>query len=434
MGSYVISVSAGTGCYRHIQISKSATLYRLHQAIIGAFDFDDDHGHAFFMDNKYWSSGAAYFSSEMRNSNGTTKKAKLEKLRLSKGNQFKYIFDFGDEWRFQCKVLREVDEPADIPRVIRSVGESPEQYPVFDPWDADVDPEDDDDDDWDDEDVPLSREQLDRLYAQIPLEKWEIDRIHKYMDAAANLYGLISLVKLLEIYNSQNPPIEETAFVMATVAINLEENPYFIIGWDDLEQYSPAEALVAGELAADYLFVDHPWEEIRALRRAQGSKPYKALAKEEFLKYAEPGYFPNTPQKKAMTEYLRRRENSLSRTPEDFCSGIQDLIVIDTPLREILNITVSEGLTFDKHWDIGEFASLYQELSNHTHKHSNRGHTPVELTAVVNDAKQEKKKPPAGQMSLFEPNAQKPKGKLSRNRRCPCGSGKKYKNCCGKNK
>ena len=33
MGSYVISVSAGTGCYRHIQISKTATLHRLHKAI-----------------------------------------------------------------------------------------------------------------------------------------------------------------------------------------------------------------------------------------------------------------------------------------------------------------------------------------------------------------------------------------------------------------
>ena len=38
MGSYVISVSAGTGCYRHIQISKTATLHRLHKAIIAAFD------------------------------------------------------------------------------------------------------------------------------------------------------------------------------------------------------------------------------------------------------------------------------------------------------------------------------------------------------------------------------------------------------------
>ena len=56
------------------------------------------------MDNKHWSGYAAFFSSKMR----------------------------GDEWRFQCKVLRELEEQTDIPGVIRRVGESPEQYPEID--------------------------------------------------------------------------------------------------------------------------------------------------------------------------------------------------------------------------------------------------------------------------------------------------------------
>lgn len=131
MGSYVISVSAGTGCYRHIQISKNATLYKLHKAIINAFDFEDDHAHAFFMDNHYWSGYAAFFSMKMHGDERLTKSYKLEKLNLSKGDQFKYLFDFGDEWRFQCKVLRELEEQIDIPQIIRSVGESPEQYPEW---------------------------------------------------------------------------------------------------------------------------------------------------------------------------------------------------------------------------------------------------------------------------------------------------------------
>ena len=58
-----------------------------------------------------------------------TKSYQLEKIGLSKGDQFKYVFDFGVEWRFQCKVLRELDVQTDIPGVIRRVGESPEQYP-----------------------------------------------------------------------------------------------------------------------------------------------------------------------------------------------------------------------------------------------------------------------------------------------------------------
>ena len=80
MRSYVISVSVGTGCYRHIQISKTATLYKLHKAIISAFDFEDDHAHAFFMDNKYWSDYAAFFSMKMHGDERLTKSYKLEKL------------------------------------------------------------------------------------------------------------------------------------------------------------------------------------------------------------------------------------------------------------------------------------------------------------------------------------------------------------------
>ena len=137
MESFVISVSLGTGCYRHIQISANATLYKLHQAILKAFEFEDDHEHAFFMDNHMWSSADAYFSSKAEAGDRLTKKYTLKKLKLAKGQKFKYVFDFGDEWEFQCKVLRELDEDTIIPLVIRSVGESPEQYPEWEEYEED---------------------------------------------------------------------------------------------------------------------------------------------------------------------------------------------------------------------------------------------------------------------------------------------------------
>lgn len=61
MKSYVISASLGAGCYRHIRIGDQETLDRLHELILDAFDFDDDHAHAFFMDDRYWSDARAYF-------------------------------------------------------------------------------------------------------------------------------------------------------------------------------------------------------------------------------------------------------------------------------------------------------------------------------------------------------------------------------------
>lgn len=63
--SYVIKVSLGRSCYRYIQIGKQKTLGALSEAILAAFKFDDDHCHAFFMDDRYWSSFNAYYSDDM---------------------------------------------------------------------------------------------------------------------------------------------------------------------------------------------------------------------------------------------------------------------------------------------------------------------------------------------------------------------------------
>jgi len=429
MGSYVISVSAGTGCYRHIQISKSATLYKLHKAIISAFEFEDDHAHAFFMDNHYWSGYAAFFSMKMRGDERLTKSYKLEKLNLTKGDQFKYVFDFGDEWRFQCKVLREVDEQLDIPRVIRSVGESPEQYPQW--ADEDLMEKEADDDDM------LTKEQLEELYAKLPLSETEILSLHRYMDAAARLYGLISLAKLREIYNAQNKPVDTETFIQVAALRDFNDNDYEIIERADVPSNTPEELLEAGEIAADYLFVDDPETSLRDLRRQQKGKQYKSLPKAEFLKYADPDYYPVTPARTAMLKYLRRRASSLSLPVESFCTAIQEIIVIDAPMQEVINIVEAEGLVFNKHWDIGEFAALYKDLNNTTHKHANCGHTPNEMFAMSDRGKKLAEKiAPVDQMSLFDEPEEKPKltlvGGPSRNGPCPCGSGRKYKNCCGK--
>lgn len=126
--SFVISVSLGTGCYRHIQISDNSTLLELHWAILDAFNFMDDHAHAFFMDNKIWSELDCYYMDGIEDYYRTTDRYNLKQAGLYKGKKFKYVFDFGDEWAFQCKVLKIVEESTDEPWVVRSKGEAPDQY------------------------------------------------------------------------------------------------------------------------------------------------------------------------------------------------------------------------------------------------------------------------------------------------------------------
>lgn len=127
-GSYVISVSIAKGCYRHIQISADSTLYDLSSAILNAFEFDNDHAHAFFMDNRSWSTWDTYYMMPMEPGDRTTDEYKLKQLDLESGTKFKYLFDFGDNWEFQCKVLRILKEDTLRPMVVRTKGKAPSQY------------------------------------------------------------------------------------------------------------------------------------------------------------------------------------------------------------------------------------------------------------------------------------------------------------------
>lgn len=408
MASFVISVSLRTGCYRHIRISKSATLYMLHKAIINAFDFDDDHGHAFFMDNRLWSHEDAYFSHDMGGLERATLKYKLNRIGLKVGDRFKYVFDFGDEWSFGCRVLRETDENADIPYVVRRVGESPEQYPQEEPEDL-----------YDllSADAPIPPEVIQKLYDMVPLHPKTVKTIHQYFEAAARLYGEIPVLELMEIYNQQNQPVDKGSFILVAWIIRLEDSDIFVVGpenFDDSIQINPDMWVVA----ADYLFSDDT-DDFFKLAYEQAGKPCKILPKSEFLKYADPDYYPVTIQSLAMEKYLRRKKEL--KWPDDILMGLQTMIEIDFSIGEVIAVLEDEGLVFQNISDVEEFMNLFQALNNNSRKHSNRGHTPMEL-AMCN-----------GQTDLIALQSAKPK-EPSKNGPCPCGSGKKYKRCCGKDK
>ncbi len=144
--SYVISVSLETGCYRHLRISADALLEDLSDAILQAFAFDNDHMHGFFMDNREFSPRDAYYMRGTDADGPTTDEVTLAEAGLQVGQKFKYVFDFGDEWIFQCKVLKKLDEPTAEPQIVRTKGEAPNQYPDWDEYDDYFDEDDDDDD------------------------------------------------------------------------------------------------------------------------------------------------------------------------------------------------------------------------------------------------------------------------------------------------
>ena len=125
----------------------------------------------------------------------------------------------------------------------------------------------------------------------------------------------------------------------------------------------------------------------------------KRLPKEAFLKYADETYFPDTPQKTAMLQYLRTATNLPQGDVEDCCVDLQQLIAEDRPLKNILQYFDETEIVDGEKWDAVEFTQLIRDLNTHTHKHSNRGYTPVEMQEILT---KEKNKPIDGQTSLLD--------------------------------
>ena len=392
--SYVISVSLKTGCYRHIQISSSATLEQLHRNILSAFGFSDDHPHAFFMNNRLWEPFAAYFSFPFDEDTVLTSQRKLKQLKLEKGDKFKYLFDFGDEWVFQCKVLQELDVPTDIPGVIRSVGVAPQQYSET----------------LDDRGTFPSiypPERVEQLFAQLPITNTVISSLHRYFDAAAHLYGVVPLQVILKLYNDQNPPISERDFLAVAEVIRHEANDYCILGSEALYIDEPP-ALPMDRMVISMLLLEIGGMELfYEVTDKQEDKPFLVMPQQEFLRYAAPDYLSETAQLKAMRQFLQKNKKRFSIPPEDLLFAVHTAIWLDLPLQYTADGLEEVGFQFRNSAELRVFADLYQDLNNYTNKAVNRGASPKELRVQLEleqkrkvDARHVFRNP--GQLSLLD--------------------------------
>src|SRR5690606_22862211 len=112
-GTYLFKVLLNNWCWRTLELSESHTLLDLHTLIQEAFDFDDDHLYAFYMDGKRFSRNC--YNSPMDSRGPFVHEKKIGELHLYEGQRFLYLFDFGDEWEFYIDVLK-ITEGKEISR------------------------------------------------------------------------------------------------------------------------------------------------------------------------------------------------------------------------------------------------------------------------------------------------------------------------------
>jgi hypothetical protein len=128
---------------RTIEIPEAFSLYRLAEAVIGAFGFDFDHafgffdsdqgsGHIFATERKY-----DLFTDMIEQGQdieptgaGSVKKTMISEVWQIPGDRMVMLFDYGDDWRFTVlfKVRGVEDKKRNYPAILEKAGRAPKQY------------------------------------------------------------------------------------------------------------------------------------------------------------------------------------------------------------------------------------------------------------------------------------------------------------------
>ena len=172
--------------------------------------------------------------------------------------------------------------------------------------------------------------------------------------------------------------------------------------------------LLGSEIASE-AFSYNQYRDIPDLLARVGNKPRYIPTKTEFLKYANSDYYEPTAYTQELEQYLRTSCHLDRQRLSELMIELHYAIVLEAPMQRLLDLFVEYGVELSA-GELHTISKLLVELSNHTRLWSNNGHTPSELAGrppVVGRADHKSKK-------------------IGRNDPCPCGSGKKYKRCCGR--
>lgn len=248
--------------------------------------------------------------------------------------------------------------------------------------------------------------------AEFIAEKERFDLVIKYCVACTNLYGIVPYAKVVEIFNEQN---EEETCIEEVLAdyhnLGLREVFFELQG-----AYFVHEA-IDGE------------EEFNSLLDEQSDKPYYVPEKEALLRYAEDDYFEKNEAYCKLKEYIVANVVTDEEQAEELCSDLQLACCFGEGPADALNEFLVREIEFESEQQVYEIGELLSDLNNTTRMWDNRGYTPNELHEL---GLAEEAPRMVGMMPPKQETYVREGKKIGRNDKCPCGSGKKYKYCCGR--
>lgn len=100
--------------WQTIELKGTQTMEDLSSTIIRAFDLDPGHMYSFFMNNKAYDRSFEIACPYATNTKNITTKQKIHDLKLYKKQKFLFIYDFGDDIRFEVEFIEAADLDKDI--------------------------------------------------------------------------------------------------------------------------------------------------------------------------------------------------------------------------------------------------------------------------------------------------------------------------------
>lgn len=296
-------------------------------------------------------------------------------------------------------------------------------------------------------------------------------QLEKLLAGMAEFYGYMPLQLVYDTLTQHYGfTVSEEAFLaVCDYERHRQLDHFFIIG----EEENFEDPYAAPSAPMERLLVHEPYVMFEdcylLLQEMKCGKPWYIPSKEFLLAKNDSNSFQdaNAEQMQAAKQWLRKQCHISGNMADDIISDMLLAICnedsdIDDALDEIQRRDID--LTIER---ITQFIPYFIELNNHTRTAFNNGYTPAEaealraeygftsdthfLTSITLDEEREAERSATARerkdvlddmVSTFRRFAAlpefpatelpRPQKKISKNAPCPCGSGKKYKRCCGK--
>ncbi|MDO4272880.1 MAG: SEC-C metal-binding domain-containing protein [Eubacteriales bacterium] len=259
-----------------------------------------------------------------------------------------------------------------------------------------------------------------QMYHEIRDSEWRKARkkaleLFTYLNGAADLYGVCPMSRALEIYTKYTGKHVEEMTMYSFCELIPDNKKNFI--YDGVQ--------LVHKFHSDK-------QRLEELKKEQKDKPFYMPTKKEIELLGREDYLPFDYYMEDLCEFAYYELDLEHEDAEYLCKQIQRMFRAGLSVDDVVE-QMEEDCILELPVHTRQMRKYLSQVREHTRKRADRGNLPVEPAS-------EKGKPESGFIPF---NHQKEnivdfpvdvKKKIYPNDPCPCGSGKKYKKCCGRNK